>query len=60
MSIDIICLSETYLNSKILSNDKNFNVPGYNLIRAKRLSNTKRRGVCIYFKELLLLRLYTV
>ena len=42
MSIDIICLSETYLNSKILSNDKNFNVPGYNLIRAERLSNTKR------------------
>ena len=26
---DIICLSETYLNSKTVSDDKNLNVPGY-------------------------------
>ena len=36
------------------------NVPGYNLIRADHLSNTKRGGVCICFKESLRLRLYNV
>ena len=55
---DIICLSEMYLNSKTLSNDENLNVPGYNLIRTDHLSNTNRGGVCIYFKESLLLRLH--
>ena len=54
---DIICLSETYLNSETLSNDENLNIPGYNLIRADHLSNTKRGGVCIYFKVSLPLRL---
>ena len=48
---DTICLSETYLNSKTLSNNENLNIPGYNLIRADHLSNIKREGVCIYFKE---------
>ena len=47
---DIICLSGTYLNSKTLSNNENLNIPGYNLVRADHLSNTKRGGVCIYFK----------
>ena len=55
-----IYLSETYLNSETLSNDENLNIPGYNLIRADHLSNTKRGGVCIYFKESLPLRLYNV
>ena len=53
-----IYLSETYLNSETLSNDENLNIPGYNLIRADHLSNTKCWGVCIYFKESLPLRLY--
>ena len=54
---DIICLS---VRSETLSNDENLNIPGYNLIRADHLSNTKRGGVCIYFKESLPLRLYNV
>ena len=29
---DIVCLSEMYLNSEKLSNDKNLNVPGYILL----------------------------
>ena len=58
---NIICLSETYLNSETLSNDENSNIPGYNLIRADHLSNAKcSGGVCIYFKESLPLRLYNV
>ena len=57
---DIICLSEMYLNSETLSNDENLNIPGYNLIRVDHLSNAKRGGVFIYFKESLPLRLYNV
>ena len=49
-----------YLNSETLSNDENLNIQGCNLVRADRLSNTKRGGVCIYFKESLPLRLYNV
>ena len=30
---------------------------GYNLIRSDHLSNTKRGGVCIYYKESLAVRL---
>ena len=57
---DIICLSETFLNSETISNDENLYIPGYNLIKADHLSNTKRGGVCIYFKESLPSRLYNV
>ena len=35
---DIICLSETYLNSETLSNDENLDITDYNLIRADHLS----------------------
>ena len=56
----IICLSETCLNFETLSNNKNLNVPGYNLIRADHLPNNKREGVCIYLKKSLQLRLYIV
>ena len=54
---DIICLAEMYLNSETLSNVENLRVPGDNLIRDDHPSNTKRWGVCIYFKESLPLRI---
>ena len=40
----IICLSETYLNFKILSDFKNLEKPGYNLVREDQPSNGKRGG----------------
>ena len=40
---DIICLSETYLESLEIS--------GYYLIRSDRPSNKKRGGICIYCKN---------
>ena len=46
---DIICLSETYLNSETLSSDENLNIPGYNLIIADHLSNTKRTGIHLFW-----------
>ena len=31
---DFICFSETYLNSNILSDNENLNIPGYRLVRS--------------------------
>ena len=47
----IICLSETYLNSEIVSDDKNLEKPGYNLVREDHPSNSKRGGACICYKS---------
>ena len=46
---DFICISETYLDLTI-SSDNN-NISGYNLIRTDHPSNSKGGGVCIYYKE---------
>ena len=42
-----LCLSETFLDSTIPHNDANIN----SLLRADHPINTKRRGVCMHFKE---------
>ena len=46
---DIICLSETFLNFSIDSSDTR--IDRYDLIRSDHPSNSKRVGVCIYYKE---------
>ena len=56
----IICLSETYLNSEIVSDDKNLEKPGYNLVREDHPSNSKRGGVCVYYKSSLPFRVINV
>ena len=56
----IICLSETHFGSSILSHDPNLEVQGYDLIRADHLSNVKRGGVCIYYKNHLPLKLINI
>ena len=48
---DMICLSETFLNSSIQSDDDKIKIDGYNLIRSDHPSDSKRGGVCIYYKE---------
>ena len=48
---DFICISETYFDSSILEGDSSFQLDGYKVIRADHPSNTKRGGVCIYYKE---------
>ena len=53
---DVICLSETYLHSSNLSDNDNFNLPGYNVVRADHPSNAKKGGVCICFKNALSLK----
>ena len=39
---DIICLSETYLDSSIPTNNDNLDIDEYNLVRSDHPSNTKR------------------
>ena len=46
---DFICLSETYLDSS--EHDSLLEINGYNLLCADHPNDTKRGGVCIYYKE---------
>ena len=48
---DIICLTETFLDSSIENDDDQIFIPGCNLLRADHQSNTKGGGVCIYYKD---------
>ena len=58
--LDIISLSETYLDSSTTSDDDNLAISGFNLIRSDHPSNNKRGGVCIYYKNFLLLRVLDI
>ena len=58
--LDIIYLSETYLDSTVPLDDENFVISGYNLIRSDHPSNTKRGGVCLYYKNYLPLRVLNI
>ena len=50
-NFDIICISETFLDSDHPSDDQRLGLQGYAMIRSDHPSNTKRGGVCIYYKE---------
>ena len=58
--VDILCLSETFLNPNISCDGSNLQLPGSDLIRADHPSNTKRGGVCIYYRNLLPLKLINI
>ena len=58
--IDIICLSETYLDSNISSDNDNLELPGYNSVHADNPTNTKRGNVCIYYYNSLLLKVINI
>ena len=49
---DVVCLSETYLDSSNLSDDNNFNLPDYNVVRANHPSNTKKAVFAFISKTL--------
>ena len=46
-----ICLSETFLNSSLDSEDDRLKIEGYNLIRSDHPSVSNKAGVCFYYKE---------
>ena len=50
-SFDIVCLSETFLDSSVSKEDNIIKLQGYNFIRIDHPSNTKKGGVCLYYKE---------
>ena len=52
-NVDIICFSETYLNSATPPNDTRLESPGYNLFLSDHPSNNERGGVCVYYKSTL-------
>ena len=55
LKFDIICLS--YLDSNTRLDDDNLEISGYKLVRSDHPCNTKLRGVYLYYKNNLLLRL---
>ena len=57
---DVICISETYLDSDKSDDDDNLKIAGYNLIRGDHSSSTKRGGVCIYYKHSLAFKLLII
>ena len=50
-NFEIICLSETFLDSSIDISDARININGYSLLRTHHHSNTRRGGVCMYYKN---------
>ena len=58
--MDIVCLSETFLDSSFPIDDNNLQIPGYSSVRADHLSNTKRGGVLLYYKSFIQIKLINV
>ena len=52
-SYDLICLSETWLDSTTSVNSSDLSLKGYNLHRVDDPDNVKKGGVCVYYKETL-------
>ena len=50
-NFDVVCLSETFLDSTYSNDDPRLQLSGYSLVRADHPMDTKREGVCIYYKE---------
>ena len=47
---DVFCLTETFLDPSILSEDPRLATEEYKLFRCDRPSSLRRGGVCLYFK----------
>ena len=56
--VDVLCLS--ILNSYISCDGGNLQPPRFNLIRGDHLDNKNRWGVCIYYRNFLLLKLVNI
>ena len=55
---DIICISGTFLNNTYEDNGLNLN--GYSLLRTDHRNNSKRGGVCLYYKETLAVKMISI
>ena len=50
-SHDLICLSETWLDSTTSIDSNDLSLKGYNLHRVDDPDNVKKVGICVYYKE---------
>ena len=57
---DIVCLSETCLNSSFPCDDYNLDIPGYIMVRADHPANCKRGSVCVSYKNCLPLKVLDI
>ena len=53
---DIVCLSDTYPDSSVPTDDDNLQIPGYSSFRADHLPNAKGGGVLVCYKHYLPLK----
>ena len=60
LKFDVICGSETFLNSGTAPNDTNFEKLGYNKFRVDHPTNCKRGAVRVFYKATLLLRVLNI
>lgn len=59
-NLDVVCISERYLDSTTERNGNNPEIARYNLIRADKAYNSEIGGVFIFYKRSLVLRLIDV
>ena len=59
-NFDIICLSESFLDSSFPSNNPDLALSGYKLVRADHPLDIKRGGVCLYNRETLPLKISNI
>ena len=59
-NFDVICISESYLDSSFSSDDSALALKGYKLVRADHPLDIKRGGTCIYYKEILPIKFLNV
>ena len=53
---DMICISESYLDSSLSSDSEQLSIEGYKLVRNDYPGSLRRGGACVYFRESLPVR----
>ena len=51
---DILCISETHLDSSVSKDDHALSIERYSITPADHPTNTKRGGICIYYTDKIL------
>ena len=59
-NFDLICISETFLDSSVSIDESDLNLNGYKLIRSDHPSDVKRGGICIFYKDTLPIRFLNI
>ena len=59
-NFDLICISETFLDSSVAIDGSDLSLNGYKLIRSDHPSDVKRGGICIFYKNILPIRFLNI